>query len=176
MSTHIHIHTQGDNEMSKLPLSEKYRPKKLDEVLNQEHVIKVLKKFVERKDIPHLLFIGPAGVGKTTVAHALANELGWRIVEFNASDERGIQVIREDIKNIAFSRGKKIILLDEADSLTEDAQQALRRIMEKCVSAGTRFILTGNFEWKIIDPIKSRCAIFHFDRIPRELMVKRLAE
>lgn len=159
-----------------VPLAEKYRPKKLDQVLGQSHVVNVLKKFVAKGDIPHMLFLGPPGVGKTTVAHALANELGWSIVEFNASDERGINVIREDIKNLAFSRGKKIILLDEADNMTEDAQHALRRIMEKSVVANTRFILTGNNEWKIIDALKSRCVIFRFEKLPSELIVKRLAE
>ena len=121
-----------------------------------------------------MLFIGPAGVGKTTVAHALAHELGWAIVELNASDERGIQVVREEIKSLAFSKGKKIILLDEADNMTEDAQQALRRIMEKAKDA--RFILTANFEWKIIDPIKSRCLILRFKKLPPDLVVRRLVE
>lgn len=162
--------------MSRVPLFEKYRPRTLDQILDQSHVVKVMREYVKRGDIPHLLFIGKAGTGKTTMAHVLANELGWQIIEYNASDDRGINVIREDIKTVAFTRGKKIILLDEADSLTVDAQQALRRIMEKSMRAGTRFILTGNYEWKIIDPIKSRCAIFRFSEIPEELMAKRLAE
>lgn len=160
--------------MPKKPLAEKYRPRRLDEILDQEHIKPIVRNFIRRGDIPHMLFIGPAGTGKTTMAHVIANELGWAIVELNASDERGINVVREDIKHLAFSRGKKIILLDEADNMTEDAQQALRRIMEKSID--TRFILTGNFEWKIIDPIKSRCTILRFKPLPRDLMIKRLAE
>ena len=163
----------------KIPLTEKYRPQKLSEILGQEHITTPLSKIVDavktgERDLPHMLFIGPAGTGKTTTAYALARELGWDIVELNASDERGIDVIRGKVKMMAFSRGKKIILLDEADALTEDAQQALRRIMEKATDA--RFILTANFEWKIIDPIKSRCAIFRFRRIPEDKIIRRLVE
>ena len=153
------------------PLYEKYRPKTLDEMVGQEHVINALRKMVEKKDMPHLLFIGPPGSGKTTAAYALANELGWGIVEFNASDERGIAVIREKVKKLAFSAGKRIILLDEADSLTPDAQHALRRIIERA-SPSVRFILTGNEEWRIIDPIKSRCAIFRFRKLKDEEVAK----
>lgn len=161
------------------PLFEKYRPKRLSEIIGQEHVTAPLQKIVEavragQRDLPHMLFIGPAGVGKTTTAYALANELGWDIVELNASDERGIDVIRNKVKHLALAAGRRIILLDEADALTEDAQQALRRIMERAV--GSRFILTANYEWKLIEPIRSRCAVFRFRRIPRDLMVRRLVE
>lgn len=166
----------------KLNLAEKYRPKRLDEIIGQDEIVRNLKIIVEavkrgERDLPHMLFVGKPGVGKTTTAHALANELGLPIVEFNASDERGIDVIRNKIKRIAFTVGKRIILLDEADSMTEDAQHALRRIMEKAqANTGTRFILTANYEWKIIDPIKSRCAIYRFKPIPREVIIKRLVE
>ena len=165
--------------MPRLPLAEKYRPKKLEEILGQEHVVKPLQLIIQgvkngERDLPHMLFIGPAGTGKTTTAHAIANELGWPIIEFNASDERGIEVIRSKIKTVALSAGRKIVLLDEADNITQDAQQALRRLMEK--ARDTRFILTANYEWKIIGPIKSRCAIFRFRRLPDQLIVKRLVE
>jgi replication factor C small subunit len=149
-------------------LAEKYRPRRLDEVVGQEHVVKHLRELVARRERVHMLFYGPPGCGKTSVAYAYANELGVPVVELNASDERGIQVVRDRIKRIAFTAGEKIILLDEADSMTEDAQHALRRIMERAERARTTFILTANEEWKIIDPVKSRCAIFPFRKLTRE--------
>jgi len=151
--------------------AEKYRPKKLDEIINQKHVVERLKAFVNEGSIPHLLFAGPAGTGKTTSALALANELygeQWHqnVLEMNASDERKIEDIRTKVKE--FARIKpignvpfKIILMDEADALTADAQQALRRMMEDYAFV-TRFILTCNYSSKIIDPIQSRCAVFRF--------------
>jgi len=153
-------------------LAEKYRPKRLSDVVGQEHVVKHLNEIVARKAKVHMLFVGPPGCGKTSVAHALASELGVPIVEFNASDERGINVIREKIKRIAFSSGDKIILLDEADSMTDDAQHALRRIMERAEKAGTVFILTANEDWRIIEPIKSRCAIFKFRKLSQDEVLK----
>ena len=143
-------------------LAEKYRPRTLDEVIGQEHVINSLKQFTN--DFPHLLFVGPPGCGKTTIAHAFARERGYTVVELNASDERGIDTIRNKVKVLAKSAGKRIILLDEADALTVDAQQALRRIIENAAE-GVRFILTANFDYKLIDPIKSRCTIFFFRRL-----------
>jgi len=153
---------------------EKYRPKRLDDVVGQEHVIVHLKEVVVRRAKIHMLFSGPPGCGKTSVAYALANELGVPILELNASDERGINVIRERVKKFAFTAGEKIILLDEADSMTDDAQHALRRIMEKAEKAGSIFILTANEDWRIIDPIKSRCAIFKFRKLTREEVLKVL--
>jgi len=153
-------------------LAEKYRPKSLDEVVGQEHVITHLKEIVARRAKIHMLFVGPPGCGKTSVAHALAKELKIPIYELNASDERGIQAIREKVKKIAFTAGEKIILLDEADSMTEDAQHALRRIMERSEKANTMFILTANEEWKIIEPIKSRCAIFKFRKLTKEEVLR----
>ncbi len=162
--------------------TEKYRPKKLDEVVGQEHVVNRLKAFVKEGSIPNMLFAGPAGVGKTTCAIALARELygeNWQqnFMETNASDERGINVVRGKIKD--FARTKpigsefKIIFLDESDALTPEAQQALRRTMEKYAST-TRFILSCNYSSKIIPPIQSRCAIFRFKPIEPEKMKSHL--
>jgi replication factor C small subunit len=155
-------------------LAEKYRPKRLSEIIGQEHVVKHLSEIVARRAKVHMLFVGPPGCGKTSTAYALANELGIPIHEYNASDERGINVIREKIKRVAFTLGEKIILLDEADNMTDDAQHALRRIMERAEKAGTIFILTANEEWRIIEPIKSRCAIFRFRKLTEEEVLKVL--
>src|SRR3989304_7834703 len=144
--------------------AEKFRPEKLSEVINQRHVVERVKSFVKEKSVPHLLFAGPAGSGKTTTALALARELygkGWRqnVLELNASDSRGIDVIRGQVKNFARTKtsseiGYRIIILDEADALTQDAQQALRRTMENYATV-SRFILICNWSSKIIDPIQS---------------------
>ena len=151
---------------------EKYRPKTLNQVVNQKEIVERLKKFVENKSLPHLIFSGPAGVGKTTCAHALVRDLFGKFYsrdafqELNASDERGIDVIRNSIKNFA-SKGSitgipfKILILDESDNMTSAAQQALRRTMEK-FTRSTRFILICNYSSKIIEPIQSRCAVFRF--------------
>ncbi len=149
---------------------EKYRPKRLDEVINQTHVVERLKIWASQGSIPNMMFAGSAGVGKTTVALCLAREVfgeHWKenFSETNASDERGIDVVRGKVKE--FARTKpigsdfKIMLLDEADALTQEAQQALRRTMEK-YSSITRFILSCNYSSKIIEPIQSRCVVFRF--------------
>ena len=150
---------------------EKYRPQKFDEIKGQKEIILRLKAFVEQKNMPHLLFAGPAGVGKSTTALVIAKELfgdTWRqnFLELNASDERGIDVVRVKVKDFARTRAIgnvpfKIIFLDECDALTKDAQQALRRTMEN-FTITTRFILSANYSSKIIDPIQSRCAFFRY--------------
>ncbi|WP_456328926.1 replication factor C small subunit [Archaeoglobus sp.] len=164
---------------------EKYRPRTLDEVVGQDEVIQRLKGYVERKNIPHLLFSGPPGTGKTATAIALARDLfgeNWRdnFIEMNASDERGIDVVRHKIKEFARTAPIgdapfKIIFLDEADALTADAQAALRRTMEM-YSKSCRFILSCNYVSRIIEPIQSRCAVFKFRPVPKEAMKKRLME
>ena len=156
--------------------TEKYRPEKLSEVINQEHVVERLKYFVKNKTIPHMIFAGPPGTGKTCCAIAIAKELYgkyWKqnFQETNASDMRGIDVIRTRIKN--FSRIKpmdasfKIIFLDESDALTPDAQNALRRLME-IYSDITRFILSCNYSSNIISPIQSRAVLFRFKLLSKE--------
>jgi len=167
---------------------EKYRPKKLDEIVGQEEIITRLKSFVEKKSLPNLLFAGPAGTGKTTAALCIARELfgdGWRqnMLELNASDERGIDTIRTKVKDYARTRPigdfpYKIILLDESDALTADAQNALRRTMEMFTQT-TRFILDCNYSSRIIEPIQSRCAVFRFRRLADkdiEQMFRRIAK
>ncbi len=163
---------------------EKYRPKNFDEIVGQEHVIKRVKSMVKDKNLPHLLLVGPAGTGKTSLILVIAYELykeRWRenILELNASDSRGIDVIRSEVKNFAKTKPIggvpfKICILDEADALTKEAQQALRRTMEK-YSSTCRFCLLANYGSKIIEPIQSRCAIFRFRPLTKQ-DVKKIVE
>ena len=157
--------------------TEKYRPKDFSEIKGQKEIVKRIKAFVEQQNIPHLLFAGPAGVGKTTLALIIAKKLfgdSWHqnYMDLNASDERGIDIIRNKVKDFARTKAignvpYKIIFLDECDALTREAQQALRRTMEN-YTQNCRFILSANYSSKIIDPIQSRCAMFRFKPLDKK--------
>jgi len=166
---------------------EKYRPENLSEISAQTNVVKSLKSALVTKNIPHLIFFGPSGCGKTSTILALSKELFGlehytdRIIELNASDERGINVIREKIKTYAKQSIKhinnappwKIIILDEADTMTSDSQFALRRIMEQ-YSKITRFCIICNYHNKIIEPIISRCSLFRFKPVDSDEIIGKL--
>ena len=163
--------------------SEKYRPKDIDNIIGQDNIVYSLKKMLENRSFPHLLFHGISGTGKTSVIMALARELygknlTFMVMKLDASDDRGINSVREEIKGFAekitiFNKGIKLIILDEADSMTFDAQFALRRIIEK-YSDTTRFCLICNYENKIISAIKSRCANFRFNPIKEDFLIEKL--
>ncbi|HZA07239.1 MAG TPA: replication factor C small subunit [Nitrososphaeraceae archaeon] len=169
--------------LSNLMWVEKYRPVKLEQVINQKEIVNGLKNLIKNPyEIPHLLFAGPAGVGKTTTALCIARELlgeDWQrnTLELNASDERGIKMVRERVKEFAAVMklaidtkddvSFRIIILDEADEMTSEAQTALRRIIEDS-SKTTRFIIICNYLSQIIEPIQSRCVVFRFMRLAKE--------
>lgn len=177
---------KGDN-ISDIMWVEKYRPKNLDQIINQKEIITGLKNLLNKpNELPHLLFTGAAGIGKTTTALCLAREIlgdSWKrdTLELNASDERGIKMVRERVKEFASimklslnqienERPFKIIILDEADEMTSEAQTALRRIIEDS-SKTTRFIFICNYLSHIIEPIQSRCVVFRFSKVPVDEVV-----
>jgi replication factor C small subunit len=162
-------------------LVEKYRPKKLTEVVGQDAIVKQIKGFLERPDgLPHLLFTGKQGIGKTTLAHVIATELFGKFrsqcfYEFNASNDRGIEVVRNNVTDIArsspLSHPYKIILMDEADHITADAQACFRRIIE-LYQKNTRFIFTCNYPYKIIAPLLSRFVVCEFKNIEPKIITE----
>jgi len=164
---------------------EKYRPTNFDEIIGQEKSIKMLNQMISNGSLPHLLFHGKSGVGKTSTIVSIVNKLygknkTFMVMRLDASDDRGINTVREEIKGFAdkmtpFNNGIKLIILDEADSMTYDAQFALRRIIEK-YSDNTRFCLICNYENKIIPPIKSRCINIRFNPIDKKVIMNRLKE
>ncbi len=169
----------------KRPWVEKYRPKTLDDVVNQKGILSRLKQFISDSTMPHLIFAGPAGTGKTTCALAMVRDMYSKKMatnithlELNASDARGIDVIRTFIKDFAKAKPPeeipfKILILDEADNMTAPAQQALRRTMEK-YTKNCRMILIANYSNKIIPPIQSRCVVFRFSSLTNEDIKERV--
>ena len=165
--------------------TEKYRPSKFYELVGQDEIVKRVEGLTNSMNIPHLLFAGPAGTGKSSLALIIVKELygsNWKenYLELNASDERGINIVREKVKNFARTKSIgnvpfKIIFLDEADALTPEAQQALRRTMEN-YSSTCRFILSCNYSSKIIDPIQSRCSIFRFKLLEKKDIEKYILD
>lgn len=174
-----------------MPWVEKYRPERIDDVAQQEEVVSALRRSLETGELPNLMFYGPPGTGKTTVALALVKQFfgkDWRlrVKELNASDDRGITAVREKVKtfaqlsigssteSLAGSKARfRVVILDEADSMTHDAQAALRRIMEEFVHV-TRFILICNYVSKIIEPLHSRCSKFRFQPVSGDFQKQRL--
>lgn len=159
-----------------LPWVEKYRPKNLDGVISHSSVIHILKKLVEKEQIPHLLLYGQSGTGKTSCVYAMCKEyykndltMQYHILELNGSDNRGINTVREIIKGFCNTSTEKtkIVILDEVDSMTFDAQFALRRIIEQYTST-TRFCLIGNYVSKIIPALQSRCLVFHLSPLSND--------
>ena len=175
-----------------LPWIEKYRPETFEDIVSHNDILNALNKLIHNKSFPHLIFYGPPGTGKTTTILACAKKMyGLQnyknmILELNGSDDRGINVVREQIKDFSVSKqfiGNlsndnlhntiKLVILDEADSMTYDAQFALRRVIEN-YTYNTRFCLICNYGTKIIDALKSRCVIFRFSPIPKQIHFEKI--
>ncbi|XP_043924232.1 replication factor C subunit 5 isoform X1 [Protopterus annectens] len=176
--------SQRDLQSKNLPWVEKYRPQTLNDLISHQDILSTIQKFISEDRLPHLLFYGPPGTGKTSTILACAKQLyGERefnsmVLELNASDDRGIDIVRGPILNFAstrtiFKKGFKLVILDEADAMTQDAQNALRRVIEK-FTENTRFCLICNYLSKIIPALQSRCTRFRFGPLTPELMIPRL--
>jgi len=176
--------TESEKPSPNLPWVEKYRPNALDELISHEDIINTIRTFIKNDKLPHLLFYGPPGTGKTSTILACAKEISpaklfsSMVLELNASDERGIGIVRGQILNFAstrtiFNSGYKLIILDEADAMTNDAQNALRRIIEKYTD-NVRFCMIGNYLSKIIPALQSRCTRFRFGPLKEEQILPRL--
>ena len=169
--------------MDKTIWIEKYRPHNFDEIIGQDKNITILNNMISKNSLPHLLFYGKSGTGKTSTIMSIANRLygknkTFMVMRLDASDDRGINTVREEIKGFAdkmtpFNNSVKLIILDEADSMTYDAQFALRRIIE-IYSDNTRFCLICNYENKIIPPIKARCINIRFYPIDKNIIINKL--
>lgn len=179
---------QIESSKDSLPWVEKYRPKNLSQLLAHQHIVNTLMKYIEKRNFPHLLLYGQPGVGKTSTILACIKELygklnQFMVLELNASDDRGIDIVRNRIKQFAESSVPfqqqsfefKVVILDEADAMTKDAQAALRRMMEK-YSKNTRFCLICNHVSNIIPALQSRCTKFKFKQVPVEVAWKRVKE
>ncbi|KAK7794516.1 hypothetical protein R5R35_004732 [Gryllus longicercus] len=179
------VDKDGDKQQRQnLPWVEKYRPNKLEDLISHEDIIKTINRFIKEDQLPHLLFYGPPGTGKTSTILACAKQLyqpkqfGSMVLELNASDDRGIGIVRGQILSFAstktiFHSGFKLIILDEADAMTNDAQNALRRIIEK-FTENVRFCIICNYLSKIIPALQSRCTRFRFGPLAPEQILPRL--
>jgi replication factor C subunit 3/5 len=176
---------EDSNKNEYLPWIEKYRPKNINDIISHDQNIQTIKQLILNSSLPHLLFYGCPGTGKTSTIMAVAkeiygNNIKLMVMKLDASDDRGINSVRDDIKGFAektnmFQKGVKLIILDEADAMTFDAQFALRRIIEK-YSESVRFCLICNYENKIISAIRSRCANFRFNNIDNKYIINKLKE
>uniref|UniRef100_A0A8D0RJN6 Replication factor C subunit 5 n=2 Tax=Sus scrofa TaxID=9823 RepID=A0A8D0RJN6_PIG len=186
MQTSAHKQQQQPEatKIRNLPWVEKYRPQTLDDLISHQDILSTIQKFISEDRLPHLLLYGPPGTGKTSTILACAKQLykdkefGSMVLELNASDDRGIDIVRGPILSFAstrtiFKKGFKLVILDEADAMTQDAQNALRRVIEK-FTENTRFCLICNYLSKIIPALQSRCTRFRFGPLTPELMVPRL--